>query len=61
MPAPIAIQAKAADDSSFFDEYDENDGPDIGAGQVLSVCLSIHLVCTRTVLPSYIACITSAQ
>ena len=31
MPAPIAIHAKAADDSSFFDEYDENDGPDIGA------------------------------
>jgi len=34
MPAPIAIHAKAADDSSFFDEYDENDGPDIGAGKV---------------------------
>jgi hypothetical protein len=34
LPAPIAINAKSPDDSSFFDEYDENDGPDIGVGNV---------------------------
>mmetsp|Transcript_41283 Transcript_41283/g.60771 ORF Transcript_41283/g.60771 Transcript_41283/m.60771 type:complete len:360 (-) Transcript_41283:432-1511(-) len=34
MPSPIPINAQSADDASFFDEYDENDGPDIGAGKV---------------------------
>merc|ERR1712216_174064 len=34
MTSPIGIHAKSADDSSFFDEYSEHDGPDINAGGV---------------------------
>jgi hypothetical protein len=34
LPAPIAISVKSSEDSSFFDEYDDNDGPDIDAGKI---------------------------
>eukprot|EP00960_Hanusia_phi_P073098 767945-Hanusia_phi.AAC.3 len=34
MPAPITINVRSADDASMFDDYDDDDGPDIGAGKV---------------------------
>jgi hypothetical protein len=34
MPAPIQINPRSDDDTSMFDEYDEDDGPDVGAGKV---------------------------
>jgi hypothetical protein len=45
MPAPITIAAKSEDDSSFFDDYDENDGPDIGAGKVCAGLPSLLAHC----------------
>mmetsp|Transcript_21505 Transcript_21505/g.71266 ORF Transcript_21505/g.71266 Transcript_21505/m.71266 type:complete len:358 (+) Transcript_21505:2-1075(+) len=34
MSAPISINVRSADDASMFDDYDDDDGPDIGAGKV---------------------------
>lgn len=34
MPAPISINARSEDDTSMFDDYDDEDGPDVGAGKV---------------------------
>mmetsp|Transcript_9403 Transcript_9403/g.18203 ORF Transcript_9403/g.18203 Transcript_9403/m.18203 type:complete len:358 (+) Transcript_9403:247-1320(+) len=34
MPAPIQINARSEDDTSMFDDYDDDDGPDVGAGKV---------------------------
>jgi hypothetical protein len=37
MPAPIQINPRSDDDTSMFDEYDEDDGPDVGAGKVTQI------------------------
>jgi serine/threonine protein kinase len=34
IPAPITFSLKGEDDTSMFDEYDENEGPETGAGRV---------------------------
>jgi hypothetical protein len=41
MPAPIQINPRSEDDTSMFDEYDDDDGPDVGAGKVSCMFVSV--------------------
>eukprot|EP00291_Cryptomonas_curvata_P027808 CAMPEP_0172212568 /NCGR_PEP_ID=MMETSP1050-20130122/37089_1 /TAXON_ID=233186 /ORGANISM="Cryptomonas curvata, Strain CCAP979/52" /LENGTH=361 /DNA_ID=CAMNT_0012893263 /DNA_START=151 /DNA_END=1236 /DNA_ORIENTATION=+ len=34
MPAPLSINVRGEDDVSMFDEYDDDDGPDVGVSSV---------------------------
>jgi hypothetical protein len=33
MPAPLSINVRGEDDVSMFDEYDDDDGPDVGVSR----------------------------
>ena len=40
MPAPLSINVRGEDDVSMFDEYDDDDGPDVGVSRCKAIYVS---------------------